>query len=226
MKLIELFEAKDTENITVYFTDGTVVAVTNVPQSVIAKDNFEDILAKKIEAKYKGRTFERYTTEKEFTPTAEEKQDMKNVSGLYTFIKDQLAEHVFKDIKYNDDGIAISGGNSEMPSGIDYKYTDSSGAPKTLKDIKKTFGIEAYFNTVDPKKDEFGVINNTGFPRTMGDYVDLMQMCIDKLGIKTIVVAGAPQRATESGPMRIKIGGDSFQFKREIEMYKEKPNEV
>lgn len=203
-------ESATTQTITVHFTDGTTKTITDIPMPIFTDSNFEQSLKAKMNKNFSNREYSRFTTKLEFNPTTEEKQHMDNVDNLFTLIRAEIA-------KLFDGGKE----NTPFPDDISFSYRigDSN---KSIPDVKKEFNITTYNNTRDPKSDKWGVLNAEGWPVSMGDYVELKQKIIDKLGAGNDIVLGNPPSEAQRPGERamINVGGTTLQYKRELDMYK------
>ena len=204
MKLRELFEATSTETVTVFFSDGTIKSITDVPVSVLNRGSFEQDLKTKIEKRFPNKEYVRFTKQTEFTPNDQEKVSMENVSNLWRLIWDEITKQ---------------GENKHFPDDVSYSYTTPDGKSKSIDNVKKEFDITRYWNTEDPKSDQFGEINGEGWPVSMADFDDLKSKIIPAVGAEDYIVMGQlPQEAQEPGATpRITIAPATFQFKREIQ---------
>tara|TARA_B110000977_G_scaffold191792_1_gene264424 strand:+ start:1892 stop:2545 length:654 start_codon:yes stop_codon:yes gene_type:complete len=204
-------ESSTTHSITVIFTDSTIKTITDIPQAVFTSSSFEQDLRDKMKKNYPKHRYSRFTVFKDFQPTTAEEQQMVNVKKLYILIRTETA-------KLFDKG----GENTPFPDTISFSYKIGN-TNKSIDNVKKEFNITTYNNTKNPKSDEYGPDNAEGWPMTVGDYNRLKQMIINKLSADDVIVLGRlPNQAQRGdGPMAITVGGDSLQYKRELDMYKE-----
>jgi hypothetical protein len=202
-------EAADTQSITVHFTDGTIKAITDIPMTVFNSSNFEQSLRDKMNRNFPNKEYSRFTVSVDFEPTADEKQQMENVNNLYDLIRREITKLFDAD-----------GANTPFPDNISFSYRvgDSNNS---IPDVKEAFDITTYNNTRDPKSDNYGVIHEEGWPISLGDFDDLKQKIIDKLEAGDVIALGSPpSEAQKAGePLRITVAPNSFQYKRELDMY-------
>ena len=230
--------------IAVTFASGKKITIRNVPKSLTTMPNFDDKVQASAKKAKPQETYKSWgivgdseadkidspstassngdSTSDKFEPTPEEADAMKAVQDLHKLIRDTMKTSVWKGLEQNpnydlgEKQYLERSVDHEFPAGVSFEYT-IDGEQFKINDIKDEIGINVIVNTKNPKKDEFGYLHTEGWPKTMGDYDDLLDIIIDVVNVgEHITTTGPGQEQKDGEPLSVTVAPKDFYYQRAI----------
>jgi hypothetical protein len=204
-----IVEAGEKVRITITFESGVRININNVPKTVTTMPNFEETVQAAAQKAKPNETYSSWSigggderSGGDFVPTEAEEEAINNCRDLYRLIDETMTETIGRGIEsaessgkplrgmegINDPWYKPRAVDPKFPEVLEFEYT-INGENKKIN-VLDTIPITTFINTRNPKRDEFGVVHEEGWPTNGADYDEMSRMIIDTVGAKEYITFG------------------------------------
>jgi hypothetical protein len=198
-----IVEAGEKVRITITFESGVRININNVPKTVTTMPNFEETVQAAAQKAKPNETYSSWSigggderSGDTFVPTEAEEEAMNNCRNLYTLITQTMRETIGVGLESSGNETATGMASWYKPRAVDPKFPEVLEFEYTINGENKkinvldTIPITTFINTRNPKRDEFGVVHEEGWPTNGADYDEMSRMIIDTVGAKEYITFG------------------------------------
>ena len=229
-----IVEAGEKVVITITFESGVRININNVPKTVTTMPNFEETVQAAAQKAKPNETYSSWSIGSgveepsgDFVPTEAEEEAMNNCRNLYRLIDETMKETIWRGIESVESSGQDLGGmegsfdpwykpravDPKFPEVLEFEYT-INGENKKIN-VLDTIPITAFINTINPKRDEIGIVHGEGWPQYNADYDEMSDMIIDTLGANEYITHGTTYKDTVDG-VQDGLGTNRWLYKRQI----------